>query len=67
MTWEEYGQKKFDEGKLIFAISLIANGTLTIDKAAKRLNISEEELKKMIDSFGESNAVALPVEDRRNE
>lgn len=63
MTWEEYGQEKFDEGKLSFAIGLIADGTLTIGEAAKKLNISEEELKKMIDSFDENNAAALSVED----
>ena len=78
MTWEEYGQEKYDEGYdrgynegyrkavVSFAISLIADGTLTIGEAAKKLNTSEEELKKVIDSFGESNAEALPVKDQRN-
>lgn len=75
MTWEEYGQEKYDEGYdkgynegynkgyrkavINFVISLIPGGTLTIDKAAKKLNMSEEELKKVIDSFGENNAAGL--------
>ena len=78
MTWEEYGQEKYDEGYdrgynegyrkavVSFAIRLIADGTLTIGEAAKKLNTSEEELKKVIDSFDESNAEALPVKDQRN-
>lgn len=59
MTWNTYGQEKFDEGQLSFAISLIADGTLTIGEAAKKLNISEEELKKVINSMCENNATAL--------
>lgn len=81
MTWEEYGQEKYDEGydkgynegynegcrkAVNFAISLITDGKFTVGKAAKKLNMSEEELKKRIDSFGESNAEALPVKDQRN-
>ena len=34
-----------------------------IGEAAKKLNMSEEELKKRIDSFGENNAAVLSVED----
>lgn len=79
MTWEEYGQEKYDEGydkgynegcnegcrKAVvnFAISLITDGKFTVGKAAKKLNMSEEELKKRIDSFGENNAAVLSVED----
>lgn len=71
MTWEEYGQEKYDEGynegydkgykdaQLSFVIGLVTDGTLTIDKAAKKLNMPEEELKKVIDSFGENNAAEL--------
>lgn len=74
MTWEEYGREKYDEGfdkgykdaQLSFVIGLVTDGTLTIGKAAKKLNMSEEELKKRIDSFGEDNAAALSFEDRRN-
>jgi predicted transposase YdaD len=38
------------KGRLGMCIELIHDGTLTIEKAAKKLNITVEEMKKLINS-----------------
>jgi predicted HTH domain antitoxin len=37
-----------DKGRLGMCIELIHDGTLTIEKAAKKLNITVEEMKKLV-------------------
>ena len=52
MIWEDGVAAGREEGKESILIELIRDGLLTIKDAAIRLNITEEEVKKLLEKEG---------------
>ena len=49
MIWEDGIEEGIEQGRVTMLLELIGDGVLTVTDAALRLNITEEEVKKLLE------------------